>query len=315
MKSTLKVTTAFLLFLVLLLIPGCRKGDKDLEFVLAEQYGLAYAPLQVVKEKAFLEDLLPGIKIRWVQLGNTAAIREGMLSGSVDAGFMGIPPFLIGRDRGMDWRIVTGLSITPLGLVVNKDRLKTLSDFTSQDRIALPQPGSIQHILLAKACETQLGDPRALDNHLVTLNHPDGMTALLAGAGVSAHFTSLPYLDQELKQKGMRLLLTGEEAMGEVFSFIVGVAPSALKEKHPGHVKALAEAVRLGIDFINKNPREAAKFLAPLYGLSVEETERYIMYPGQRYTTEVLGIGEFLEFMIRSGYITGKELFEDDLFW
>ena len=69
-------------------------GEKTV--TIAEQYGLAYAPLQIMRSREFYEKLEPGIEIKWVKLGNTAAIREAVLAGEVDLGFMGLPHFLIG---------------------------------------------------------------------------------------------------------------------------------------------------------------------------------------------------------------------------
>src|SRR6056297_2831547 len=141
-----------------------QKNEKTL--VVAEQYGLAYAPLQIVRAQGLLEAELPEYRVEWRRLGNTAAIREAMLAGRLDAGFMGIPPFLIGYDRGMEWRIFTGLSEAPLGLVSGDEGLRSLADFGAEDRLALPQPGSIQHIMLSMACERQLGDAQGLDEKI-----------------------------------------------------------------------------------------------------------------------------------------------------
>ena len=128
------------------------------EITIAEQYGLAYAPLQIMKAKSYFEQLEPDADIEWVRLGNTAAIREAVLAGEVDAGFMGIPPFLIGADNGMKWHLVAGLSVCPLGLVAARG--EDLSDIAPGTRIALPQPGSIQHILLSMAARTGVRRPR-----------------------------------------------------------------------------------------------------------------------------------------------------------
>ncbi|MDF2523174.1 MAG: ABC-type nitrate/sulfonate/bicarbonate transport system, periplasmic component, partial [Clostridiales bacterium] len=84
-------------------------GDRNKQSLsIAEQFGLAYAPLQIIKELDLLEKNLPETDIRWKQLGNTAAIREAMLADEADAGFMAIPPFLIGWDKGMTWKIACG---------------------------------------------------------------------------------------------------------------------------------------------------------------------------------------------------------------
>ncbi len=271
--------------------------------VVAEQYGLAYAPLQVMRAKGFLEAELPGYRIEWSRLGNTAAIREAMLAGRLDAGFMGIPPFLIGYDRGMKWRIFTGLSEAPLGLVTWRDDIKSLADFGPDDRIALPQPGSIQHILLTMACERQLGQAQALDDSLVTMNHPDGMNALLSRGDISAHFTSPPYLMEELSAEGSHMVVSGREAMGGEFTFIVGVATEQLLSTSPEAVSALRRALAVSIDYMETHRSEVVELLAEEYGISSAKLSDYLQWEGLNYTQRVLGLSRFIEFMHTQDYL------------
>lgn len=49
------------------------------------------------------------------------------------------------------------LVVQPLGLQTNAENIKSLKDIKPTDRIALPAPGSIQHILLAMAAEKNWG--------------------------------------------------------------------------------------------------------------------------------------------------------------
>lgn len=280
-----------------------RQASKEL--VIAEQYGLAYAPLQVMRAEGFLEAELPGYKIEWSRLGNTAAIREAVLAGRLDVGFMGIPPFLIGYDRGMEWRIFTGLSQAPLGLVTWRDDLRSLADFGPQDKIALPQPGSIQHILLSMASQRQLGDAQALDDRLVTMNHPDGMNALLSRRDISAHFTSPPYLMEELAAEGTRLVVSGRQAMGGDFTFIVGAATEELFNSSPHAVSALRRALARSIDYIQSNRNAAVALLAEEYGLSKAKVAEYLDWEGMKYSQQVLGLERFIAFMAEQDYIDG----------
>ena len=78
-----------------------------------------------MKEDRLLEAALPDVDIRWVQLGGPTAIREGMLSGDIDVGFMGIGPMLIGVDTGMPWKCFTALSGNEVAFITNKARIKT----------------------------------------------------------------------------------------------------------------------------------------------------------------------------------------------
>lgn len=295
---------------------GCsgRTGDgrpagAPLSITVAEQYGLAYAPLQILQRRGLPDSLTPadstggGLNISWVRLENTAAIREAMLSGRVDAGFMGIPPFLIGRDRGMKWRIGLGLSKAPLGLVTWREDIRELADFAEGDKIALPQPGSIQHILLSMACERELGRADALDTQLVTMRHPDGMQALLSRRDIAAHFTSPPYLMEELEVEGTRLLLGGREAMGGEFTFIVGAFTDAFTKSEPEAAEAFIEAVKEASLWTEEHPREAAAILAEEYGMEAEKIYAYLRHDGLIYGPEVEGVEEFIRFMRRYGYL------------
>jgi NitT/TauT family transport system substrate-binding protein len=284
------------------------------KIAIAEQYGLAYAPLQVMKEFNLLEKHSPGIKVQWRKLGNTAAIREAMVAGEIDAGFMAIPPFLIGFDKGMDWKIASGLSESPVILLTNQARIRSIRDFTTVDRIALPQPGSIQHILLAMACEKEWSDPKKLDGLLVTLAHPDGMNALIAKKDITAHFTTPPYLNQELEQPGIRRILDGKEAMGTGFTFVVGVTTKTLYEKQNKEYQAFTLALKEAIDYVRRNPVKTAKLLADQYKIPAPELEKLLTAPGNEYTVKIRGVERFAAFMVKAGYLSKMPKVKE-LFW
>lgn len=296
-----------LIFLgVISILNGCASKEStsnNAQIRIAEQYGLAYAPLQIMKNKQLMEKNLTGVKVSWKQMGNTAAIREGMISNQVDAGFMAIPPFLIGWDKGMEWKIASGLSSMPVGLVTYRKDLNSIRDFTSNDRIALPQPGSVQHILLSMASERELKDSHKLDNILVTMSHPDGMNALLTKKDITAHFTSPPYIFKELANKDFHQILSGEEAMGKSFTFIIGVTTKEFHDNNPLVYQAFVDSLHEAIEFINEKPEEAAKILAKEYNISKEEALNYITAEGTEYSSKVKGLKDFADFMERNGYI------------
>ncbi|EOD00814.1 ABC transporter substrate-binding protein [Caldisalinibacter kiritimatiensis] len=305
-------------FVTLFSLSGC-KFKKDIsqnnEIRIAEQYGLAYAPLQIMKVKGIMEKNLPGARITWKQMGNTAAIREGMIANQVDIGFMAIPPFLIGLDKGMNWKIASGLSSMPIGLVTYKSDIKSIKDFTSNDRIALPQPGSIQHILLSMACEKTFKDAHKLDNLLVTMAHPDGMNALLAKKDITAHFTSPPYIFKELDNEGFHQVLTGKEAMGKDFTFIIGVTTNEFHDKKTVEYKAFVDSLHEAIRFINEKPEEAAEILAGEYDLPKEEILTYITADETVYSKEVKGLKDFADFMERNNYISKSFENLEEVLW
>lgn len=308
-----------MIILLSLALSGCaiknQRNSKISRISIAEQFGLAYAPLQVMKELKLLEKNLPGVEVTWKQLGNTAAIREAMVAKEVDIGFMAIPPFLIGWDKGMEWKIFTGLSKSPVGLVVNNPNIKSIKDFTDKDRIAVPQPGSVQHILLSMACEREFGDSKKLDNQLITLAHPDGMNALLAKNDITAHFTAPPYLTKELETQGMHQILSGSEAMGKDFTFIVGVSTSNFHDKSTKEYKALIKSLNEAIEYMKQNKKETQILLSKAYEMSEADMEKYMKLEGVSYENSVTGVNEFAEFMKRSGYISKVPQSINEILW
>ncbi len=295
----------------------------SLELRIAEQHGLAYLPLAIMQITGLLDEELAEVgagKAEWVRTGNATMIREAMLSGRLDIGFMGIPPFLIGVDQQTGWRLISGLSETPLGLVTTRQGYRELGDIGPRDRIALPQPGSIQHILLAMAADRRFGEPKRFDDQLVSMGHPEGLTALLAGRDVAAHFTSPPYLFQALDHPEATLLLSGEEAFGGRFTFIVGVTAPGWEEA-PGNGKVLeaffraleraleaALSVQERITEDEGSSSELIRELSVFYDLEESTLRRQLSYPGMVYTREIYGVETFIERMDRYGYIDAVSL-------
>ena len=294
-------------------LSGCNHQTSD-EIVIAEQYGLAYAPLQIMKEKGFLEDELEGdTVVKWVKLANTAAIREAMLSDQLDVGFMGIPPFLIGVDQEMPWKIMTGLSQSPVGLITDHPSINNLEDLIYKGQIALPQPGSIQHILLAMALKDQIGESDLLDQQLIAMNHPEGYQALIGETQVIAQFTTPPYLFDGLKTDGIHMILSGEEAMGAPFTFIVGVCQENFYEEEASY-KSFLRALDRAYIFMENEKSETLAILSESYGLEEDILESYLYEMDMVYDREVLGVERFIAFLREEGYIS-KDIRQDDVLW
>lgn len=305
-----------ILLLTLFVISGCNQNNEDTKnkLSIAEQYGLAYAPVTIIKEMGYLTNENNNIIVEWKKLSNTAAIRESMLAGDVDIGFMALPPFLIGKDKGMEWKIISGLSQSPLALMTNNTEIKSINDLNNSHKIALPQPGSIQHILLSMAAEKEFGEADKFDNQLVSMNHPDGMNALLARKEITAHFTSPPYIFMESKETGIKSILNGRDAVGEEFTFIVGVGTSEFYQNKELYI-LFKEALNKSIQFINENPEKAAEILSNYYNLDQNTLFEYLTWEGMKYSSEIKGLDKFISFMNENSYISIENYSADDFIW
>ncbi len=299
----MKRMIALILILALLLTTSACQPAAPKPLRIALQYGLAYAPLIVAKEKQLIEQQLTGKSVEWVQLANSAAIREAMTAGELDVGYMGIPPFLIGYDKGVNWRIFSGLCQAPLALMSNDPTIETLADFTAEQRIATPQPGSIQHILLMMAADKMLGDAHYFDDQMVALKHPDALALLSSSDQITAHFASPPYLFSE-RAAGMKAVLDSRTAFGGDFSFIVGVAyrDGAVSA---ADLAAISAAIEQANRFIAENEAETVDILANYFDIERALLTEYIYQTEMNYSTEINGTQAFIDFMKRVDYLEG----------
>lgn len=311
--SSICTLTVCILIVTVMLLAGCADKENTKEINIAEQFGIAYAPLQIMREQELLEKALPGVKINWKQYGGPTPIREAMLAGEVDFGFMGPAPALIGIDNGMDWKYATGISFNQVALVTDRPEINSLRDFSDTDRIAILSPGSTQHILLCIASNQVFGDPNQFDNQIVSLSHPDAMDALIADTEITAHFSTPPYLDKELAH-GMKIITTGEEIMGQPFTFITGVAMERFYEENPEEYDAIIRALNTAIDYINHNMDEAVDILAPIYDVDKATLKKQMTYNGTIYSNELTGIDKLAEEMYRIGMLKNKINYQDVAF-
>lgn len=282
------------------ILGGCKKQDQP-SIGIAEQYGIAYAPLQIMKEQKLIEKRLPGVTVNWKQFGGPTGIRESMMNGEIDFGFMGIAPVLIGIDNGMPWRYAAGISSNEVA-IVTKNPISSLKELTPKDRIAILSPACTQHVLLCMLAEKQLGDAHALDHQLVSMSHPDSVNSLLSGTEITAHVATPPYITQELNG-GMHIMATGEDIIGRPFTFISGVSMETFHDSHRDYYDAVMDALEEAIAYINENKEEAAALLAPVYGITKDELLSQMNRDGTIYSSALSGVGEFSGRMAEMGFI------------
>lgn len=286
-------------------------GGGSGKLTLAPQFGLAYLPHVVMMESGYLKDQLPNTTIEEVQLSGGGAVVEQMISGSVDVGYMGIGPFLKAVDGGADLKAISCLEEMPLELMTTKASVTSIADLGPSDRIALPGPSSHQAYTLKVAAMRQLGDPKAFDNQLVSLPHPDAMSALLSGQEVTAHFAQPPFIGQE-RAANAKSILNSHDVFGE-HCLIVAVARGDFDQRNPEARRGLLEALKKAVDYITSNPEGAADILAAKGDKTPrEEVLTAIRAEGTVWTTKIRGLQTTANLLKEAGVLS-KDLRAADL--
>lgn len=222
-------------------------------------YGIAYSPIVVLKSKGELQKLYPQTKFNWPILGNLAAIRDGIIAGTVQVGCGSAPPFLIGWDRGVPWKIFTNLCTANIKMVATDPKIKSLRDIKPADRIALPSADSIQAIQCRKAASIQLGNPHALDANMSFMAHPDGLQAMLSGQVVAVY--SAPPFQQIALSKGAHVVVEGDQLFPHA-SFVMTYINTNFAAQYPEFTQTLFRLITESTKFIQTNKDATADFLS-----------------------------------------------------
>jgi sulfonate transport system substrate-binding protein len=294
---------------------------------LAEQYGIAYLPLIVIRSHHLLDTIgkKEGVTIdtTWRKFTGGAAMNEALISGQLDIASGGVSPAVLlwARTRSnLGVKGIAALTSMPNFLNTIDPKIKSIKDFTDQDRIAMPAAGiSLQAITLMMAAAQTFGPEHAkkLNPLMVSMSHPDGMAALLARkAGVTAHFTSPPYSFLELEKPGVHKVLDSYSVLGGPATFTLLWTSGKFAESHPKIVPIFVAALKEADAFITAHPAEAAKIYMASTRTSLPETElvKMIKNPEIRWTTAPQRVMEYARFMARIGMIKAppanwKELF------
>ncbi len=264
---------------------------------IAKQYGISYLPLTIMQEKNLLESegkkLGLDLKTDWVRFTGGPPMNEALISGNLDFASGGVGPMVTIWARtknNMKVKGVTALNSMPLYLNTINPNVKTIKDFTDKDRIALPAVRvSMQAVILQMAAEKVFGkgQEHKLDGWTVSLSHPDGLAQMMSfKSQITGHFTSAPFMYQELADKRVHRVLNSYDVFGGPHTFNVVWASSKLYEGEPKVVQAFLAALKDSMKMIHDDPAGMAALWvkADKSKLSPAEAEKIVRDPENKWT-------------------------------
>ncbi len=296
---------------------------------IAQEYGISYLPLTLMKVLNLLvkRGKQEGVEItpHWLSFTGGPPMNEALISDNLDIASGGVAPMLVITDRTRDNLGVKGLECMnsmPLYLNTTNPAVHSLKDFTEKDRIALPAVKvSIQAIILDMAAAKEFGQKNynKLDPLTVSMSHPDGLSALLNGtAGITAHFTSAPFMYEELKNPKVHRVLDSFKVLGGPHTFNCLWATKRFVSANPKVVTAFQLALNDAETFIKQHPAQTAKIYLSTQkksSLTQAEVEKMIKDPENKWDIEPQKVLEFAKFMKKIGLIKHTATSINDLFF
>jgi NitT/TauT family transport system substrate-binding protein len=298
------------------------------EIHVSRQYGISYLPLMIMEDQKLIEKHAKAsgidVKVDWSKFASGAVMNDALLSGNLQFASGGVAPFttLWAKTRSnLDVKAVAAINSMPLYLVTNNPKVKTIKDFTDNDKIALPAVKvSIQAVTLQMAAEKAFGSGQEhkLDHLTVSMSHPDGETALLSGKSeITAHLSSPPFQYQELEHKGMHRVLNSYDVLGGPATFNVVWTTAKFHDENPKVYAAFVAALDEATAQINGNKRAAAETYLRISKDkdSLDDILKMLNDPEIKYTTTPNNVMKYVDFMHKIGSIKVKPDSWKDMFF
>ena len=250
----------------------------------------------------------------WFDFPGGGNATDAMLAGNIDVVNAGPGNLLLlwDRTKGGVKGIVSN-SALPAVLVAREERLRRITDYGPQDRIAVPTVlVSTPAILIQMACEQAYGAEhwKRLDASTVQMGHPDALIALKNPQHeVRSHFGSPPFIGRELREvPGAHVVTTSSEILGSPLCTAVMFGMTRYAQQQPGMVRALMDASAEAVASIRDDPAAAARDYLEVSRdrMAVEELAALLRQPDMVFSTKPEGTFKFAEFLHRTGTLRTK---------
>ncbi|MCP5144188.1 MAG: ABC transporter substrate-binding protein [Gammaproteobacteria bacterium] len=327
--------TLLVLFALMLGVSGCGnevESGRHIRIPLGAG-GIGFLPLYVMRDRQLLEQHaaaqgVDDLKVDWLDLGGPAAMNDALLSGAVDVIAAGPPAFLTLWDKTQGTLNVKGIaaiSALPMYLNSRSPTFASLDVISDRDKIALTSiKVSIPAIIMQMYAADRFGAAEAerFDRYTVSMAHPDGVIAMLSGTGdITAHFTSPPFHQREVRDASVQTILTSDQVMGGTTTFTMLSTTEAFLQANPELVAVIVTALSEAQEWITREPAAAAEILMRAdgnAGLSKAEIAALLQDPAIVFSATPANVMRYATFMHSIGSLkhlpeSWQSLFVDDI--
>lgn len=255
------------------------------------------------------------VQVEWRGFAAGPAELEALLAGEIDIGYMGPVPAINGyvKSRG-DIQIIAGGSSGGALLVSRKDLVITDLKDLSGKRVAVPQYGNTQDLILRNLLrESGLSETtKGGTVEIIQARNPD-IKLLLENGDVDAAIVPEPWGSILIKEAKANIVLDSRQLLNDgKYSTTVIVVRKEYLDKHPEIVEAfLKNHVEL-TERINNNPVQEKQIInAKLSELNQKPLAKDVLDSSMQrltvtYDPEVESINDFVNFSVRQGYLRSQ---------
>jgi NitT/TauT family transport system substrate-binding protein len=214
------------------------------------------------------------------------------------------------------------MSSMPMYLNTHAEHLRSLDDIREDEKIAVTAVKvSIPAIIMQMYAKQKYGAANTFkyDRYTISMQHPDGVVALLTGnKQITAHYASPPFHQRERKELAIRTIMTSDDVMGGATTFTMISTTTKFHDENPIVYAAFVAALKQSFDMIRSDKHAAAQVLLDSMGgkgWTVDELVEILNDPKIYYTTKPENVMKYATFMHEIGSLKNEPASIKDLFF
>ena len=274
---------------------------------------LAFLPAYICEDLKLVEkhgkESHLDLRVSYQRFLGAGPLQEALASGAIDLAPFGAAPLLAAWEKAKDTPrqvfAVSGLTTLPPVLLSNRSDIRSLADFRSADRIAVPSRSAPQLYLLQMQSEKVFGQYDKLRGQIVVLSHAEAVNDLVGEKdSVTGYFSSAPYTNIALADGRVHKVLSASDVIDGKASFLILGASKGYIASHPKVPEVVAKAIDEAARIIRDDPHRAAEIYLlhePSRTLDAAAVAGVLSGLRDEFGSAVRGIGAFADFMGRHG--------------
>ncbi len=245
--------------LLFITFTGCTPEEKT-PIAVAVEFNDHGASGYIAQDKGWFQ--LEGLKIETFESYVTGmALAAALSRGDIDVAYICLVPAInTYANAGVPIKIVAGTHKYGYGLVVNRDRIKTVKDLENPDiRIGCVREGGTVDIILHKTIDKYHLEENKIVDNIQRMNPPKQVMSIKMGqldaAFLPEHWATMA------EEFGFTMLLQSQDIWPGMQGSVV-IVTQELLTKHPDKVTKLVNVNQKATDWILQNPEKAAETVA-----------------------------------------------------
>jgi len=303
----------------ILAAPALVQAQAPARVRISVQPGMSMMPLVIAQETKLVERRLAAaglgnVAIEWTQISGGTAMNDALLSDSIDFASGGLPPAILlwEKTKGtpLEARALASMASIPQMLFARNPAVKTIRDFTPQDRIAVPALRVGLQAMLVQMAAAQAFGPDAwnrYENIMLQISHADAFAALSGAVAteITAHMSGPPQQWTQMRDAKLTRVFESTSVTEGPASQNVIYARMAYRQRNPEIVRAVLAALDDSMAAIKSDlPGSVAIFLrAQRTNMDAGELAQNLRDPNVTFDTTPNRSLFFSQFMLRAGLI------------